>query len=79
MSGLNTDTVAEIALMVVADTRATVRVIGGADRHRAINIRQLTQPVTVNGAGGQTVVNEMGVLPGYAGLMTGCLIMDDCA
>ena len=32
-SELNTGIVAEIALMVVADTGATVRVIAGADRH----------------------------------------------
>jgi hypothetical protein len=68
-----------VALVVVADTGATVRVIGGQDRHRAVNIRKLAQPVQVAGANGVTLVYEMGDLEGYAGLMTGCLIMPECS
>ena len=57
-----------VALVVVAGTRATVRVIGGQDRHRAVSIRKLAQPVEVTGAGGVTLVQEIGDLEGYAGL-----------
>ena len=42
-----------VALMVVADTGATVRVIGGADSSRAVNVRLLPRPVPVRGAGGR--------------------------
>ena len=68
-----------VALMVVAYTGATVRVIGGADSSRAVNVRLLPRPVPVRGAGGETMVESMGDLPGYGGLMRDCLIMSDCA
>ena len=68
-----------VALMVVADTGATVRVIGGADSSRAQNVRALPRPVRVSAAGGETLVHEIGDLPGYGGLMEGCLIMEGCA
>jgi hypothetical protein len=38
--------------VVVADTGATVRVIGHTDTHRAVNITDLRRPVKVQGAGG---------------------------
>ena len=57
--------------MVVADTGATVRVIGGADSSRAENVRLLSRPVPVRGAGGEAMVERMGGLPGYGGLMGG--------
>lgn len=63
---------------VIADTGATVRVIGQSDVSRAVNVRKLSVPVTVHGAGGASVVTHEGDLPGYAGLMEGCLIMPDC-
>ena len=65
--------------MVVADTGATVRVIGGTDSSKAVNVRLLPRPVPVRGAGGETMVESMGDLPGYGGLMRDCLIMPDCA
>jgi hypothetical protein len=66
--------------MVVADIGATARVIGGADSSRAVNVRRLLpRPVPVRGAGGETMVESMGDLPGYGGLMRDCLIMSDCA
>ena len=68
-----------VALMVVADTGATVRVIGGTDSSKAVNVRLLPRPVPVRGAGGETMVERMGDLPGYGGLMKDCLIMADCA
>ena len=68
-----------VALMVVADTGATVRVIGGTDSSKAVNVRLLPRPVPVRGAGGETMVERMGDLPGYGGLMRDCLIMADCA
>ena len=64
--------------VVIADTGATVRVIGQSDVSRAVNVRKLSVPVTVHGAGGASVVTYEGDLPGYAGLMEGCLIMPDC-
>ena len=45
----------------------------------AIHIRKLAQPVEVAGAGGVTLVHEIGDLEGYAGLMTGCLLMPECS
>jgi hypothetical protein len=58
-----------VALMVVADTGATVRVIGGAYSSRAVNVRLLPRPVPVRGVGGETMVESMGDLLGYGGLM----------
>ena len=68
-----------VALVVVADTGATVRVIGGADSSRAVNVRLLPRPVPVRGAGGVTLVERMGDLPGCGGLMRDCLMMPECA
>ena len=68
-----------VAFVVVADTGATVRVIGGKDASMAQNVRKLPRPVKVSGAGGISLVHEIGDLPGYGGLMEGCLIMPDCA
>lgn len=64
--------------VVVADTGATVRVIGHTDTHRAVNITDLRRPVIVQGAGGPVSVTQMGDLPGFGGLMRRCLIMPDC-
>ena len=58
---------------------ATVRVIGGTDSSRAVNVRLLPRPVPVRGAGGVTMVERMSDLPGYGGLMRDCLIVPDCA
>ena len=66
-------------MLVVADTGATVRVIGGRDAARAENVRRLPRAVKVSGAGGIILVHEIGDLPGCGGLMEGCLIMPDCA
>ena len=49
-----------VALLVVADTGATVRVIGIQDAHRAVRVRKLPEPVPVRGAGGIVMVQEMG-------------------
>ena len=72
-----------VTLMVVADTGPTVRVIGGDDSSRAVNVivRLLPRPVPVKGAGGETMAERMGDLPGYGDLMRDCLIhiMSDCA
>ena len=68
----------DVALMVVADTGTTVRVIGGTDSSRAMNVRLLPRPVPVRGAGGETVVESMGGLPGDGGLRRDCLIIPDC-
>ena len=68
-----------VALVVVADTGATVRVIGGDDSSRAVNVRLLPRPVPVRGAGGVTLVERMGDLPGCGGLMRDCLMMPECA
>ena len=53
--------------MVVADTSAIVRVIGGAGSSRAVNVRLLSRPVPVRGADGETMVESMGDLSGYWG------------
>ena len=45
-----------VALVVVADTGATVRVIGGADNSTAVNVRLMSRPVPVKGAGAVTLV-----------------------
>jgi hypothetical protein len=68
-----------VALAVVADTGATVRVIGGADMSRAVNVTELPSPVKVHGAGGVSEVTHIGDLPGLGGLMTKCLLMPECA
>ena len=54
---------------VLTDTGATVRVIGKDERDRAENVRLLSRPVQVHGAGGCTVVRYMADLPGYGGLV----------
>ena len=66
-------------MLVVADTGATVRVIGGRDAARAENVRRLSRAVKESSAGGITLVHEIGDLPGCGGLIEGCLIMHDCA
>ena len=48
-----------VTFMVVADTGATVRVVGGAVSSRAMNARLLPRPVPVRGAGGETMVERM--------------------
>jgi hypothetical protein len=52
---------------VVADTGATVRVIGKCDLPRAVNITKLSMPVEVHGAGGLITVDYMGDLSGLGG------------
>ena len=69
----------ECRAYVLADTGATVRVIGAEDKDKAVNIRRLSRPVQVHGSGGCTEVHYMGDLPGYGGLMQGCLIMETCS
>ena len=64
---------------MLADTGGTVRIIGAEDKDRAVNIRRLSRLVQVHGAGGCTEVHYMGDLPGYGGLMQGCLIMETCS
>ena len=64
---------------MVADTDATVRVIGGADSSRAVNVRVLPRLVPVRGAGGVTPVERMDDLPGCGGLVRDCLMMPECA
>ena len=63
---------------VLADTGASVRVIGKGDQDSAVNMRLLSQPVAVYGSAGRTLVKYMADLPGYGGLMQGCLVMPDC-
>jgi len=64
---------------VVGDSGATVRVIGGKDAGKAVNISKLSEPVAVETADGKVWVDSVGDLPGYGGLMTKCLIMVQCA
>ena len=66
------------AYAVVADTGATLKVIGKTDLPRAVNITSLIRPVEVHGAGGVSTVTHMGDLPGLGGMMTRCLIMPNC-
>ena len=60
---------------VVADSGATVRVIGKPHMHLVSNERDLDRPITVNTADGQVVISRIGDLPGYGGLMVGCLLI----
>ena len=62
---------------VIADTGATVRVIGGPDCSKAVNVGHLKEGVSVETAHGRVVVNRVGDLPGYGGLMEKCLMMPD--
>ena len=62
---------------VIADTGATVRVIGGPDCSKAVNVEYLRDGVSVDTAHGRVVVNRIGDLPGYGGLMERCLMMPD--
>ena len=62
---------------VIADTGATVRVIGGPDCSKAVNVEYLKDGVSVDTAHGRVVVNRIGDLPGYEGLMERCLMMPD--
>ena len=60
---------------VIVDTGATVRVIGQPHMHLVRNRKTLTSPVYVKTASGEEAVTEMGDLPGFAGLMLGCLLI----
>jgi hypothetical protein len=60
---------------VIADTGATVRVIGEPHIHLLINVRFLDSPITVGTADGNVIVDRIGDLPGMGGLMKGCLII----
>ena len=60
---------------VIVDTGATVRVIGKPHMHLVRNRVTLTNPVYVKTASGEEAVTEMGDLPGFAGLMLGCLLI----
>jgi hypothetical protein len=60
---------------VIVDTGATVRVIGKPHMHLVRNRVALSNPVYVQTASGEEIVTEMGDLPGFAGLMLGCLLI----
>jgi hypothetical protein len=64
---------------VIADTGATVRVIGKGDASRAVNVRKLSKSVEVETAQGRVLVDSVGDLPGYGGLMDKCLMMPECS
>ena len=62
---------------IIADSGATVRVIGRDHIHLIRNRVKLGQQVMVQTAQGEIRVTEMGDLPGFGGLMTGCLIIPE--
>ena len=60
---------------IIADTGATVNIIGETHLHLVRNKRMLDRVVLVNTDDGVVEVNSMGDLPGLGGLMKGCLII----
>lgn len=64
-----------LANYVIADTGATIRVIGCRDMGKAVNVTELPSPIIVSTVNGEVEVTHMGDLEGYKGLMNKCLVI----